>query len=149
MSVWAGCSDPPLLFTRFYFLSFTIEVYYLSTQLLCWWPHYGGPMGGPSEYAGAKTPAYSLFRWPLVFYPDKSLIRTVPLRLSRRSHHLSMSLFNALCDCITFSPMMVSSFRISLSLQLELLMLISLRCVVETTQRPPPTPQCLIAIEWK
>ena len=50
----------------------------------------------------AKTAAYSLFCWPPVFYPDKSLIRTAPLRLSRRSHHLSTSSFNALCDCITW-----------------------------------------------
>ena len=43
----------------------------------------------------AKTPTYSLYCWPLVFYPDKRLVGNVPLRLSRRPHHLSMSSFNA------------------------------------------------------
>ena len=43
-------------------------------------------------FTSAITQTYSLFCWPLVSYPDKSLVRTVPLRLSRRPH-----IFQRLC----------------------------------------------------
>ena len=54
-----------------------------------------------------KEYKYSLFCWPLVFYSDKSLIRTVPLRLSRRPHHLSPSSLNLI------SPNSVSPVRMT------------------------------------
>ena len=68
-------------------------------------------------------------------------LTTVPLRLSCRSHHLSKSLLNATASPASLSPMMVSSFRISPSLQLELLMLILLRCLCCRDNAATPLPK--------
>ena len=64
-------------------------------------------------FTSAKTATFSLFCWAIVYYPDKSLVRKVPLCLSRRSHHLSRSFLMRLHNFLshdqqladfTFSP---------------------------------------------
>ena len=59
-----------------------------------------------------QTPTYSLFSWPLVFYPDKSLVKKVPLLLSRRSHHLSSSSLNATASPTSTSMVLCLYLRI-------------------------------------
>ena len=51
-----------------------------------------------------------------------------------------------ICDSITFSPMMVSSSRISPSLMLELLMLISLRCLCCRDNAATPLPKSRVEV---
>ena len=83
-------------------------------------------------------PTNTLIWWPLVFYPDESLGRKVPLALSRRSHHISPSSINA-THILSHDGQQLADFTVNYSCWFCCVVSV----VSETTQQhldPSPAP---------